>query len=289
MYQSSRKSEKNLFISAFLSAFIFASVLFFIDIPSVYKALLLFVIMGMAFVMLYIYLFTGDQVNVQKAKDRVSTAVIGLLHSTNGISSLLTYNSLIRINLDNKSKAEGLLDQEKLIIDEYSEKVQSIVSDLSSSFRTDKTELDLNALVRQSGEYIRLKRIRDKKIPILIKTIDDKLPALVSPSLLKTALENIIDNSYDELLEVDRSDSRIRVTVEQRDNSAVICIDDNGRGLKGEKGDVPSSQIKPGRTTKRNGNGLGLYVSIQSIEECGGTFNMFSSQDGLKTVLTFPI
>lgn len=226
--------------------------------------------------------------DVQRAKDRVSTAVIGLLHSTTDISSLKTYNDLIRQNLDNRVKLEEFLRRERQIIDEYSEKTKSLVSDLSQSFQTGRIRTDMNRLICQSVEFIRLKRIRFKTIPVKLTGPDREVYAAIHPSQIKTAIESIIENSYDELLEADSDQSYIAISVLTKDNHVEIVIKDNGRGMAGITGEVPNSFVSPGKTGKANGNGLGLYVAIRSIEDNGGSILMKSSQEGLETTITFP-
>ena len=51
-----------------------------------------------------------------RAQERISSALIGLLHSTGGIANLSTYNQLISSNIDNPQMVEELLLQESLLI-----------------------------------------------------------------------------------------------------------------------------------------------------------------------------
>jgi len=224
----------------------------------------------------------------RKAMDRVSTAVIGLLHSTSGISSLQTYNRLIRENMKTQEKALQLLDQESVIIDEYADKIKSIVEDLSESFRTDRERTDIGQLVSRSVEYMRLKRIRDNHIPFSLNLSGESLYSKVYPSLLKTAVENILENSCNALTEGKIPQSRIDISVNNKNGRVFIVIRDNGKGLPGVQGEIPLDRIKPGRSSRKEGNGLGLYVAIQAVDECRGDISMFSYKDGLETRISLP-
>lgn len=238
-------------------------------------------------VLFFLYRMSGRTSDTRKARDRVSTAVIGLLHSTNSISSLQAYNDLIRRSIAQGEDPGILLDQERAIIEEYSGKVKAIVSDLSSSFRTGREKTDLAALAAQSAEYIRLKRIRDRKIPMELSLPERPVEMEIYPALFKTALENILDNSYDELLEADREESYIALSLKEVDNLVQLTIRDNGRGFRGIVGKVPQNAVKPGLTGRKKGNGLGLYVTLQAVRECGGSLSMVSGEDGLTTSIVF--
>lgn len=273
-----------LFLSLSLADFLIISA----DLTPLVEMVLCLAANGAACSFLLIFRRGSSSSPVQRAKDRVSTAVIGLLHSTSGISSLRTYNELIRGQAEKGGPLTELLDQERVIIDEYSEKVKAIVSDLSNSFRTEKISTDLVPLAAQSVEFIRLKRIREIRIPLLFDAPEVPVCASVHPALLKTALENIIDNSYDELIDSGREEGRIGISVASGRRRVRITVSDNGRGYRGIQGEVPRRFILPGRTGKRKGNGLGLYSALQSVEECGGTLSMVSGPGGLKTTIEFP-
>ncbi|MBN2659462.1 MAG: sensor histidine kinase [Spirochaetales bacterium] len=289
MYKiNGREHNKTIFLIAFLILFLVSIALNLLDFSLWIK-----VPVELAFFLLVYSVFSATYGNkgeaeTRKAKDRVSMAVIGLLHSTNGISSLQTYNSLIRDNLDQKEKVLEILDNEKIIIDEYASKVKSIVADLSESFRTERERTDVGRLTGRSVEFIRLKRIRDKKVPLSLILSDQPVYAAVYPSILKNAIENIIENSYNELLEEDIPHGQIKVTVEKSKKTVSIFIEDNGKGFNGIEGEISPEFLKPGRSRRKNGNGLGLYVAVQAVKECGGTVKIFSRKDGMKTVIALP-
>ena len=212
-----------------------------------------------------------------RTQERISSAIIGLLHSTNGISSLKTYNELICDNLDNTEFIRELLSLEGQVIDEYSSKTKSIVSDLSDSFKYDKQKTDVGKLIQQSVDFIKAKRIRDKKIKIELNLPEEPLYAEISPSEMKTAFENILDNSFDEL-----SDSE---NANKKNEQIEIIICDFGEGISGYDGNVPLNYFKPGKFSKKEGNGLGMYVTINTVKNNNGTISFESSNRGLKTTI----
>lgn len=226
--------------------------------------------------------------NEIRAQERVSSALIGLLHSTGGIANLKTYNQLLTSNINNPEMVEELLVQEALLIDEYSERTKSLISDISGSFKFERQRTDLNELVEQSVNFIKAKRIRDKKVHIHFDKFCKPLFSSVSPSEVKTALENILDNSFDELILSKNENKTVSISVEESQGSVAISITDNGRGIAGQEGQVDLNYFKPGKSTKINGNGLGVYTSINSIINNGGTIGIFSSSSGLETLVRFP-
>lgn len=289
MYKiNNRETLKTLYILAFMFLALVSIILLAADFSLLWKIPIEIVLLLIVCILHFRSYGIQGKTQTQKAKDRVSTAVIGLLHSTNGISSLQAYNSLIRDNLDDKEKALEILDHESVIIDEYADKVKSIVSDLSESFRTEREKIDISQLTRRSAEFVRLKRIRDRKIPLNLSIPDQPVYASVYPSLLKTAVENILENSYNALLEADVPDSHISIAVENKAEEVSIIIKDNGNGFSGFDGVIPPEFIKPGRSLRKDGNGLGLYVAVQSVKECGGSLEIISKNDGLTSVITLP-
>jgi signal transduction histidine kinase len=289
MYKiNNNHTEKSPFFIAFFLLFLLSGTVLIVELPLWWKFVI--ELLFLAALCFYHYKRYGniDKSETQKAKDRVSTAVIGLLHSTNGISSLQTYNQLIRSNLDNRKKVEELLDQESVIIDEYADKVKAIVSDLSESFRTERERSDLKELIEHSVRFVRLKKIRDIKIPVELSLPESPVYAHIYPSLFKTAIENILENSYNILLEKEISKGSISLTVTRSDGRIHITVIDNGRGLGGEERSIPLKKIKPGRSGRRKGNGLGLYVALEAVKECGGTLSLYNHSSGLEVTMVFP-
>lgn len=289
MYEITEKVNKRLqFVLAFVLTYSFIAVILFLPAHNAVKAILIVVPLGLIFLLLYKLEPLQEDNPEQKNKERISSAIMGLLHSTNGISSLQTYNRLIKASLSDEEKVLELLDCERALIDEYVLKVQSILKDISDSYRTEPESIDLLELVRQSGEFIGLKKIRYQKIPINIYQRGESFRAQLSPHLFKTAVENIIDNSYEELLSCHKEEKSIDITVDARDEYTEIAISDNGNGINGRYGVIYGDSVKPVKSLKEKGNGLGLYIACQAIAECKGLLRMFSSPDGLTTIIRIP-
>lgn len=286
MYKINNKIQKNPFFIAFFLLILLFVVVLVVELPLWLKLGIVLVYVGALCFSYYKRYGKIDKSQTQKAKDRVSTAVIGLLHSTNGISSLQVYNQLIRSNLNDREKTEDLLNRESVIIDEYADKVKSIVSDLSESFRTERERTDLTALIEHSVGFIKLKKIRDIKIPVQLSLPQNPVYADVYPSLFKTALENLLENSYNTLMEKEIPNASLGLTLTRSEGQIQISIKDNGGGLGGKEREIPLKTIKPGRSGRRNGNGLGLYIAVEALEECGGSLAIYNHLTGLEVIMS---
>ncbi len=88
---------------------------------------------------------------------------------------------------------------------------------------------------------------------------------------LEQVLINLITNAIDEL--ANNENRRINITLQQQESQILIHIDDTGRGLTLE---TQNQLFAPFYTTKQNGLGLGLSISLQIMQTMGG--NLTSSQ-----------
>jgi len=95
-------------------------------------------------------------------------------------------------------------------------------------------------------------------------------------------LENIVKNAIDS---IDKPPGKVSLNVMQKDQEAVISIEDNGRGIPRRDW---KNVFRPGYSTKEHGWGLGLSLTKRIIEEFqGGTIRVRTSELGKGT--TFEI
>ena len=80
------------------------------------------------------------------------------------------------------------------------------------------------------------------------------------PNELGQAILNIINNSKDALIEVQKDEKFISVSLQERDGSIVLAIEDNAGGIPDS---IASKIFDPYFSTKesKNGTGLGLYMT----------------------------
>jgi len=105
----------------------------------------------------------------------------------------------------------------------------------------------------------------------------------ISRNTLKCIISNFVNNGI-ESLNGDRGS--IIISLSSKDDMNVITISDNGSGIPVE---IRDNLFAKGYTTKKNGNGLGLFGAKNEIEAVGGRIE-FTSQIGKGTdfVISLP-
>ena len=91
---------------------------------------------------------------------------------------------------------------------------------------------------------------------------------------LNSAVGNLVKNAVQAI--GNKPDGRIEVTLQSTENSFVIAVKDNGKGIK----EVDKKMIfVPNFTTKTGGSGVGLSLTYNIVQAAGGTIS-FESQEG---------
>lgn len=91
---------------------------------------------------------------------------------------------------------------------------------------------------------------------------------------LNSAVTNLVKNAVQAI--GSKPDGRIDVTLTSRENTFVISVKDNGKGIKEEDKD---QIFLPNFTTKTGGSGVGLSLTYNIVQAAGGIIS-FESQEG---------
>ncbi len=91
---------------------------------------------------------------------------------------------------------------------------------------------------------------------------------------LNSAVTNLVKNAVQAI--GSKPDGRIDVTLTSTDNTFVISVKDNGKGIKEED---KEKIFLPNFTTKTGGSGVGLSLTYNIVQSAGGTIS-FESQEG---------
>lgn len=91
--------------------------------------------------------------------------------------------------------------------------------------------------------------------------IDESLMSQVMVNLIKNSLEAAMDNP----------EPKVIVTATRSAGGSIITITDNGKGLPQE---IAENPFQPFLTTKKNGSGIGLFLSRQIVRMHGGDIRM---------------
>ena len=144
--------------------------------------------------------------------------------------------------------------------------------------------VDLAALVQKIGEELKPNYDR-KGITFAVEPPERPLPPVMADAtMLREALENLIDNA-----EKYTNKGGVSVTLSRRNGSAVIAITDTGIGIP--KTDLPRHFQKFSRGEKSSyqhtdGSGLGLFIAKSIIENHHGTIEVESPGEGKGTTVT---
>jgi two-component system sensor kinase FixL len=95
-----------------------------------------------------------------------------------------------------------------------------------------------------------------------------EIPSEIEVPLERSRVERVFANLIGNALEAMPSGGEVRITAELRDGAAVVSVQDNGPGIAPE---IRSQLFQPFVSAgKRNGLGLGLALSRQTVIDHGG-------------------
>lgn len=148
-------------------------------------------------------------------------------------------------------------------------------------------ELEPEELLGLISSVITEKNIEFRNLPgkEIVESLDSSSYGLFSKiqrGTLKSILSNLINNSFESF---NSSNGIVEVTLFSKDGFNVIAVRDNGQGI--EPG-ILSTLFTKGFTTKKTGNGLGLFNAKQDIEAVGGTI-VCESEVGKGTTFTISL
>jgi len=184
-----------------------------------------------------------------------------------------------QIELEGKISMEELKN-EVALISEYSQHLSSTIDDFRNFYKPNKTK-----------EFVTFEEILDKTINIIHSTYENNKIELVKnykcleklhiyPSQLSQVILNILKNAEDVLVDKNIKNPRVVINTYLDDDNFVLEINDNAGGVKTEHLDEifnPYFSTK----TKKDGTGLGLYMSKTIIEEhCDGKLSIENNDSG---------
>ena len=165
-------------------------------------------------------------------------------------------------------------------------KILMLLQDFSSmsKIKIKKEILDVNLLLEETCRQLD-PIITGDNIKFIKNINEDELYIEGDYNRLSQVLTNIIKNAK-EAKDINK-ESYIKVDTKLENDKFIIIIEDNGVGIPKDEID----KIKePFYTTKKNGTGLGVSLSIEIINAHNGTIEFISEQFvETKVIITLPV
>ncbi|WP_129410125.1 sensor histidine kinase [Marinitoga lauensis] len=197
----------------------------------------------------------------------------------NPLNSMYLNLQYLKMEFGDNKKIEEISD---LIIEQI-KTIDTIVDELSSRaiIESEDKEININSVISQILNLLKYK-ILENSIEVDFDSKENIL-LRVNSQRLNQLFYNIINNAVEEL-ENKEGNKKIKIDVLKKDKNIVVIISDNGKGIPEEYKD--NLFVKP-FTTKKYGNGIGLFIVHSIVKELNGDIKIESSKEGTKVILEF--
>lgn len=156
-------------------------------------------------------------------------------------------------------------------ISALTDRMANISQQLKSFARKTSSDEVVNAqvypIIVSSAELLK-PQYRANQIQLSIHIDNEGVIGRVNLIQLEQVLINLMTNAMDELSASE--EKKVNITVSEADEQILIHIDDSGKGLPAEG---HKHLFEPFYTTKKNGLGLGLSISLQIMQTMGGNLS----------------
>ena len=165
-------------------------------------------------------------------------------------------------------------------INEYSQHLSSTIDDFRNFFSTNKEKSSFSLEDSLEGSLSIIgTSLENKNINVTTEILHDE-QIFSYPNEVRQVILNLLKNAEDILIEKQIENPRIHVRINDLGPMMILEIGDNGGGVPDE---IREKIFNPYFTTKekRDGTGLGLYMSKMIVEDhCGGKLNVYNSKQG---------
>jgi signal transduction histidine kinase len=173
----------------------------------------------------------------------------------------------------NHPNARELVERVSVSLVEQIDNLSYIASEFSNFAKMPEArpeEIDLNSLLDTALELY----LNDKEVQVSLRKSTDLLNVYADRSQLLRVFNNLLQNAK-QAIPSDR-EGIIQVSVEKKENNALISVKDNGEGIPEE---MVHKIFQPYFTTKSSGTGLGLAMTRKIIEFWRGKI-WFETEEG---------
>jgi len=196
-------------------------------------------------------------------------------------NSIVGFSNLLASQIKQKDH-EGI-EKYAAIIKDSSEQALNLLTNLLEWSRAQTGKIKFNPeyfeLVTEINEVIELLSNTAQQKSIMIqKDLPHNLPVFADKLMIHAVLRNLISNA----IKFTQVDGDIKISAEQKNNTILVSVDDNGVGIKEENRDklfrLEGSYSMAG-TQNEKGTGLGLLLCTEFIKIHGGNID-FESEAG---------
>jgi len=195
----------------------------------------------------------------------------GLARVAHEIKNRLAIIGGFAVRIRKKPRDTAKVGEFSEIICEEVRKLETFLGSLRELSRpvtaSKKTE-SLNAIVKQIMDRLH------GGIPRHIKVRLDLEPSTPKVRLVKRKMEQVITNLVRNSTEVMKGKGTIKISTRPRKKGAVLIIEDDGPGISNG---IRERIFEPFFTTKTDGNGLGLVICKQILDEQGCSIKLDSA------------
>lgn len=173
-------------------------------------------------------------------------------------------------------------------IGQLSQHLSSTIDDFRDFFRETKEKTTSSCTEMLQGSLSIIEPSLTSKNITLYKDLKSDHKLLTYPNEIKQVLLNILKNADDALIDNGVEGQAIWIAAYALDDRSIITIEDNAGGIPEE---IMEKIFDPYFTTKtkKDGTGLGLYMSKTIIEEhCKGKLWVENSELGAKFIIELP-
>jgi PAS domain S-box-containing protein len=177
--------------------------------------------------------------------------------------------------LDNETVQQKAQD-----ISRYSQHLSETIDDFRNFFKSDKKReetsyddliISVLKIIETSITYYNIQLIQELNYHDTFNTYANEV---------RQVILNLIKNAEDALIETQRKDPCIKISTYKENDKLILEVSDNAGGIPE---DIIDKVFHPyfSTKTKKDGTGLGLYMSKTIIEEhCGGELSVSNGSDG---------
>lgn len=281
LYLFQIKKESTFLTLIFIFKIIYSFVFYKYYLTNFWMILLVIII---TIIIIYMYKKGEDIIKLHmsikelKKEEQIRTSLFKITHEIkNPIAVCKSYLDMFDIN--NKEHEKYIF-----IIKEEIDRILLLLQDFLSmnKIKIQKEILDVNLLLEDISDQFKFV-LKEKNIKLDCSIPDDEIFIEGDYNRLSQVMINMIKNCIEALEETKTAVIKISCNVKDK---CVITIEDNGTGINED--DIEKIK-EPFYTTKKNGTGLGVSLSIEIIIAHNGNIEYIPLKKGTKVIITLPI